>query len=51
MAGVDGLTFQLPVGVERPRRKTEIMNGFAVRVRESNGKNLAEIRAPTVCKR
>ena len=49
--GVDCLTFQLPVSVEGSRRKTETINSFAVQVRESNGKNLAEIRARTVCKR
>jgi hypothetical protein len=51
MPGVDCLTFQLPVGVEGPRRKTETINSFAPQVRESNGKNLAEIDARPVCRR
>jgi hypothetical protein len=51
MPGVNLFDISVAVGVARPCRKTETTNSFAVRIRESNGKNMAEIRVLTVCER
>jgi hypothetical protein len=39
------LAFQLPVGVGRPRRKTQTRNGLAIQILTLHGEALTRIRA------